>query len=498
MNKKKAVIIGSGFGGLAMGIRLQAMGFDTEIYEKNEMIGGHAYQLKKNGYTFDMGPSIITVPFIIEELFSLNSEKSSDYFNLIPVDPYYRVYFHDKTYIDYSGDGNKMKAQLSKFNKSDAKNYDKFQKLSKGIYKAVILDGLGGRPFSDFKSFISFAPKALKLKAIFPGHFLVSRYFKDFRSRFLFSFHPLFIGGSPFNTPSIFLMLPYLEKHAGVWFTKGGMYTVVTELGKLYERMGGKIFTNQEVKKIIVKDQKAIGIKTDKKEVSADLVVSNAHFANTYMDLISHKERKKWTDKKVKSMDYSMGCYLLFLGVKKKYPELKHHTLILSERYKGLVKDLFGEKILPNDFSMYLHAPSKSDPSMAPNGCESMYVLVPTPNLKANVDWKTHGEIYAEKIINFLEKDFGLKDLKQNIEVKEIFTSLDFEKIRNNYLGAPWSLQPKLTQIASFRPHNRSEEIKNLYLVGASTHPGGGVPGVLLSAKATELVIKEDFNVGEN
>jgi phytoene desaturase len=289
-------------------------------------------------------------------------------------------------------------------------------------------------------------------------------------------------------------MIPYLEKVGGVWFTKGGMYSVVEALGKVFLKNGGKINTNTEVTQILVENGTAVGIKTKDKEERFDLVVSNAHFAHTYMHLLKEAPLKKWKTRNVKKMKYSMSCYLLYLGVKRKYPQLMHHTLILSERYKGLIDDIFNNKILADDFSMYLHVPTKTDPSMAPDGCESMYILIPTPNLEGKVDWKTEKMKFTNKILNFLEKDFGLENLKKNIEVMEVFTPYEFLGERNNYLGSAWGVQPTLFQSANFRPHNRSEDVKNLYLVGASTHPGAGVPGVLLTAETTEKVIRKDFD----
>jgi phytoene desaturase len=495
INSKKAVVIGAGFGGLAIAIRLRALGFQTEIYEKNEKVGGHAYQLKKAGYTFDMGPSLITLPQLFKELFKLNNENYENYLDLIYLDPFYRIYFHNKTYIDYSGDVESMKSQIRNFNKKDATNYEKFMSFSKNIYNAVIVEELGAQPFITIKDFIRFIPKAIKLGAILPAYHIVKYFFKDFRTRFVFSFHPLFIGGNPFKTPAIFLMLSYLEKTGGVWFTKGGMYTVILALVDLFKRMGGKINTSSEVSKIVIENGIAKGVIVNNKIVLADLVVSNAHFANTYMDLINETARKKWSNSKIKDMHYSMSSFILFLGINRKYEKLLHHTLIISPRYKELISDIFDKHILPKDFSLYLHVPTKSDPSMAPEGCESIYVLAPVTNLIGEIDWNTEGPVYAQKLLEFLENEFDLTDLSKHIEVKEIFTPMDFKENRNNYLGACWSLQPNIRQIANFRPHNRSEDIKNLYLVGASTHPGGGVPGVILGAKATEKVIKNDFGI---
>ncbi len=489
---KKVIIIGAGFGGLSAAIRLQASGFNVTILEKNAKVGGHAYQLKKKGYTFDMGPSLITAPDIIRSIFSSAGKKMEDYLDLIYLDPFYRIYFHDGSMIDYGPDANKMKMQMSQFNLQDAANYDKFMSYIQKIYKVVIEDGMGSKPFMDIKSLLKFAPKALSLSAMNTGYNVVKKYFSDERHRFMFSFHPLFIGGNPFRSPAVYLMIPYLEKIGGVWFTKGGMYSLVKALEKLFLDIGGTVETKSEVTRIKVENGQANGVYVSEEFYEADAVVSNAHFAHTYSNLIDENERKKWTDDKIKKMQYSMSCFLMYIGSKKQYPKLLHHTLILSARYKDLVTDIFDQKILPDDFSMYLHAPTRTDPKMAPEGGESMYVLIPTPNLAGNTNWKEMKKPYAEKILKFLEDDFGLKDLRKNIEVLEFFTPDDFATQRNNYLGSAWGVEPRLTQTATFRPHNRSEDIHNLYLVGASTHPGAGVPGVMLTAEATVKTMLED------
>ena len=490
---KKIIVIGSGFGGLATAIRLQARGFKVTILEKNAKVGGHAYQLKKKGYTFDMGPSLITAPDIIRNIFYSADKKMEDYLDLIYLDPFYRIYFHDGSKIDYGPDANKMKMQMSQFNLQDAANYDKFMSYIYKIYKVVIEDGMGSKPFMSIKSLFKFTPKMITLNAINTGYNVVKKYFTDERNRFIFSFHPLFIGGNPFRSPAVYLMIPYLEKTGGVWFTKGGMYSLVKALKKLFLDIGGIIKTKSEVTEIKIENGYASGVFVGEDFYEADAVVSNAHFAHTYSDLIAENQRKKWTNKKVQTMHYSMSCFLMYIGSKKQYPKLLHHTLILSERYKELVTDIFDRKILPDDFSMYLHAPTRTDPEMAPEGGESMYVLIPTPNLAANINWKEMKKRYADKILAFLEHDFGLKDLRKNIEVLELFTPDDFASQRNNYLGSAWGVEPRLTQTATFRPHNRSEDIKNLYLVGASTHPGAGVPGVMLTAEATVNTMLENL-----
>ncbi|MBN2013176.1 phytoene desaturase [candidate division KSB1 bacterium] len=490
----KAIVIGSGFGGLAIANRLQARGIATTILEKNKQVGGHASQLIKNGYTFDMGPSLITAPKIIRSIFAAGGKKLEDYLSLTYLDPFYRMTFHDGSTLDYSGDSERMKQQLATFHPDDAAAYDRFIDYTREIYEIVIKDGMGSVPFY-FSTLLPFMAKALKLNVTASMYHVVSKFFKDPRSRFAFSFHPLFIGGNPFRSPAVYAMIPYLEKTEGVWFSKCGMYSLVKALEKLFVDLGGKIHINHEVTEIVVKDNHVQGVKVGDTFFEGNIVISNAHFHHTYRDLIKPEHRRRWTDRRVDKLAYSMSCVLLFLGVRKKYPKLLHHNLVLAERYKGLITDIFDNKILADDFSMYLHVPSISDPDMAPDGCESMYVLIPVPNLAANIDWSQMATPYAEKVLTFLEHEFGLEGLQANLDVMEIFTPNDFKNVGNHYLGAAWGVEPKLTQTATFRPHNRSEDVKGLYLVGASTHPGAGVPGTMLTAETTEYVIAQDFGL---
>jgi phytoene desaturase len=495
--KKNVAIIGSGFGGLSAAVRLQAQGFNVTVFEKNERVGGHAYQIKKNGYTFDMGPSLITAPDVIQKVFASAGRRMEDYMEMHYLDPFYRIYFHDKTYIDYTGDADRMKAEFAKFNAQDAANYDSFMEAARKLYDAVITDGLGTTPFMDLKTYFGFVPRALKLNALYPAYSFVKRYFKDFRTRFTFSFHPLFIGASPFRAPAIYLMIPYLEKNGGVWFSKGGMYSFVQALERLFLELGGTIHTSSPVEEVMIDPatRRATGVKSGGKVFPVDAVVSNADFAHTMTKLIKPEHRKKWTDTKVHKLDYSMSAFLMYIGTKKKYPELLHHTLILSERYKELVKDIFDKKILPNDFSMYLHVPTRTDADMAPEGCESMYVLIPVANLASGLKWDDIKQKYADKVLQFLEEDFGMKDLRANVDVLELFTPEDFKRDRNSHLGSAWGVEPSLIQTAYFRPHNRSEDVPNMYLVGTSTHPGAGVPGVLMTAETTHKLLCQDFGM---
>ncbi len=487
----KIAIIGSGFGGLSLAVRLQAAGHDVVIFEKRPQIGGRAYQLKKDGYTFDMGPSLVTAPSIIRSIFEAAGRRLEDYVDLVPLDPFYRIFYHDGTHIDYTGNGERMKAQMAVFNAHDARQYDRFMAATKPIYDAVIKDGLGSRPFDRAGIMARFVPRAARLGALIPVAWFARRFFKDFRHRFMFSFHPLFIGGHPFRTPAVYAMIPYLEKEEGVWFAKGGMYALVQALGRVFTELGGTIRIDAEVIRIGVREGRVTGVETSAGWSDADIVVSNGDVASTYRYLIAPEYRNKWTDRKIDRTAYSMSCFLLYLGTRRKYPRLAHHTLILAERYKGLIDDIFRHESLPDDFSMYLHVPTATDASMAPEGCESMYVLVPVPNLRADVDWAVEAPRYRDRILAFLEA-WGLEDLQANLDVCEMFTPNDFESELNAFVGNAFSVEPRIFQTAFFRPHNRSEDVKSLYIVGAGTHPGAGVPGVMLSAEATFSTIQDD------
>ncbi len=490
----RAVVIGSGFGGLALAVRLQAAGVQVTLLEKREKLGGRAYQLADRGYVFDMGPSLITAPGILDEVFRAAGRRLVDYVDLTPLDPYYRVHFHDGSSIEYVGDPERMKEQMRRFNAADADRFDDFMAAVEPIYDAVIADRLGSKPFDTWGSMARFVPRVLKLGAWRPVHDFVARYFEDFRHRFLYSFHPLFVGGNPFSAPSVYLMIPYLERLGGVWFSRGGMYSVVEAFGRLFQELGGEIVTGCEVDEILVEDGRAAGVRAGGHVWTADFVASNADVGHTYGSLVAPEHRRHWSDRRVENTHYAMSCFLLYLGTRKTYPELAHHTLILSERYRELVRDIFDRKVLPDDFSMYVHAPTRTDPSMAPEGCESMYVLIPVANKRAGIDWQDEKGPLTDRVLHFLE-EWGLDGLREHLEVLHVFTPDDFESELNATWGNAFAVEPRLTQTAYFRPQNRSEDVEGLYLVGAGTHPGAGVPGVVLSAETTYGCIAEDFGL---
>jgi phytoene desaturase len=492
--RRTAVVVGSGFGGLAMACRLQAAGVDVTLLEKRERVGGRAYQLVDRGYVFDMGPSLITAPRLLEDIFRVAGRRLEDYVDLVPLDPFYRIYYHDGSHIDYVHDVEEMKAQMARFDPTDADRLDDFLDCVAPIFDAVIGDRLGSKPFDSLGAMARLLPRMARLRSYRSVTSFVNRYFRDFRHRFLFSFHPLFVGGNPFKTPAIYLMIPFLEREGGVWFTKGGMYSVVEALARLFTELGGVVRTGEEVREIMVSGGRATGVRTDRGILTADIVVSNADPGHTYGTLVAPEHRRRWSDSKLARTEWSMSCFLLYIGTRRQYPRLRHHTLILSERYRELLKDIFQHKILPDDFSMYLHAPTRTDPSMAPPGCESMYVLVPVANQRSEIDWDDVKDEFADKVMVFLE-EWGLEGLRDEAEVLHIFTPRDFETQLNATLGNAFAIEPRFTQTAWFRPHNRSEDVAGLYLVGAGTHPGAGVPGVLLSAEATYSSIAADMGL---
>ena len=491
---KKVIVIGAGIGGLAIGIRLQSRGYDVTIVEKNNIIGGHASRFTESGYTFDMGPTFLTALEVIDSLFKVVNKKVEDLLDLSSLDPFFRIFFKDNTSFDYSGDAEKMKIQMARFNQRDAGLYDDFLKNSKKIYDEIIGKGYGSLPFSNLSSMIKFLPKAIKLKLFKSNYGLTSSYFDDYRHRFIFSFHPLFIGGNPFRTSSIYSMMPYVEQSIGMWFVKNGMYNFINTLQNIFTDLGGKIITSFPVSKILINSKKVIGVMSDSNKMLADIVISNSDVSYTYSQLIDTEKSNRWNKDRIINSKYANSNFLIFLGVKKKYPKLLHHNIIFSQNYKDTMTDIFDKNILPQNFPIYINVSSITDPSMAPENCESIYISTPVPNLKSNIDWNEFSRSFTNQIINYLETDFDLVGLRSNIVVEKVFSPLDFSQKRNSYLGSPWGLEPIIFQSAYFRPHNKSEEYENLNFVGAGTHPGASIPGVLMSAEATEkCIIKDNF-----
>jgi phytoene desaturase len=484
---RRAIVIGSGFGGLAAAIRLRARDYDTTILEMRDKPGGRAYVFEDRGFIYDAGPTIITAPFLIDELFELAGRRTEDYVRIVPVTPFYRIVFHDGRVFNYSGNEAEIIEQIRLFNPDDVPGYLKFVAQSRAIFERAFID-LADRPFSSFTDMLRVAPDLVRLRSHESVYRLVSRYIRDPALRVVFSFHPLLVGGNPFQSSSIYAMIHYLERHWGVHFAMGGTGALVQGLVRLFEEMGGMLRLNTRVEQLLVEDGGATGVRLDSgEELAADLVVSNADVANFYRKAVPAEARRTWTDARLERMRYSMGLFLIYFGTDRTYPDLAHHTIVLTERYRELLEDIFQRKILSDDFSLYLHAPTRTDPSLAPPGCECFYVLSPVPHLGGNVDWEAVKERYADAILASLEK--LCPDLRRHIVSKLIWTPVDFESQLDAHLGSAFQFEPVLTQSAWFRPHNVSEDVKNFYLVGAGTHPGAGLPGVLSSAKLLERVL---------
>lgn len=485
----QAVVIGSGFGGIAAAIRLQARGYQVTLVEMRDKPGGRAYVYEQDGFKFDAGPTIITAPFLIDELFELAGKKTGDYLKIVPCSPYYRIYFHDGRYFDYNGEEKDIVREIERFNPDDVAAYPEFVKKSQAIFGRAFTD-LADVPFGKLTDMLKIAPDLARLRADQSVYKMVSSYFKDEHVREVFSFHPLLIGGNPFHSSSIYSMIHYLERKWGVHYAMGGTGAVVKALIQLFEEMGGKVLLNSRVEEIEVTAGRATGVRlAGGKRLPAEVVVSNGDVANTYRKLIAPQWRKKWTDRKIEKMRYSMGLFVLYFGTDRTYPELAHHTILLTKRYRELLDDIFTHKVLAPDFSLYLHAPTRTDASMAPPGCECFYVLSPVPNLQGNIDWEKEKEAYAEKILESLES--VCPDLRKHVVTKRIMTPLEFQGDLDAYAGSAFQFEPILTQSAWFRPHNESEDVQGLYMVGAGTHPGAGLPGVLSSAKVLDRVVPD-------
>jgi len=490
----RAIVIGGGFGGLALAIRLQAAGVQTVILERRPELGGRAYRLSDHGYEFDMGPSLIAAPGIIESVFRAAGREMTDRLTLLRLDPYYRVCFHDGSYVDYVGNSERMKAQMRAFNAEDAARYDDFMNAVRPLYEAVIPQRLGSQSFDSIGKAASVLPWALRSGAFRHVTDVVEQHFSDFRHRFLFSFHPLFIGGHPFRTPALYLTIPYLEREGDVWFPKGGVYSLVRALRSLFVELGGEVRTGTEVTRILVEEGRAVGADAGGETIRADVVVSNADVGHTYRDLLPQRARGHWSARRLERLRYSMSCFVLYLGVRRKYPQIKHHTLIVGRDYTKILSSIFDQKELSDDFSMWMHMPTATDTSMAPEGCESLHVIVPVPNTESNVNWTNEAPVFADRVLAAIE-GWGLEGLRRHVDVMHTFTPHDFETELKATHGAAFALEPSLTQTGWFRPHSRSEDVRNLYIVGAGTHPGAGVPGVLLSAEATYECVAADHGL---
>ena len=491
---KKVIIIGSGFGGLGAAARLAAQGYDVELFEKRDKLGGRAYVYEMDGFKFDGGPTVITAPFMFDDIFALAGRKREDYIEFTTLDPFYRIFNDEGRSFDYNDDPDFIKSEIEKWNPTDKQGYDDFMSTTKAIFEKGFVQ-LADQPFLSIGDMLKVAPDLLKLQSYKSVYRYVSQFIENDFLRQVFSFHPLLIGGNPFDSSSIYAMIHYLEREWGIHFAMGGTGAIVAGMARLIEELGGKFHLNTEVQEILVNGRSATSIRlADGTVHTADHIISNADVPWTYLNLIPAKARGlRNSDTRYKKLTkYSMSLVVIYFGTKKRYLDsaLAHHNIILGPRYKHLLSDIFNKKILAEDFSLYLHMPTITDPSLAPEGHEAFYVLSPVPHLGADIDWTTAAKPYRDAIMQFLEDNY-LPDLQANIVVEHMIDPRHFRDELNSEQGAAFSIQPVLTQSAWFRPHNRSEDFDNLYFVGAGTHPGAGLPGVLSSSKIAEKLIVE-------
>ncbi len=487
-DRPHAVVIGSGFGGLAAAIRLGARGYRVTVLEQLDAPGGRAYVYRQDGFTFDAGPTIVTAPFLLDELWALCGRRVADDVTLVPVAPFYRIRFDDGAVFDYSGDADAMRAEIARFCPADVAGYERFMAASAAIYR-VGFEQLGAVPFDHWTDMARVAPALIRLEGYRSVHSLVAKHISDPRVRQALSFHPLLVGGNPFAASAIYALIAFLERQWGVHYAMGGTGALVTGMVGLIEGQGGTVRCNARVERIRVQNGAATGVDlADGTHLPAAIVVSNADSATTYRTLVAAEHRRVWTDRRIERSRYSMSLFVWYFGTSRQYEDVAHHTILLGPRYRGLLDDIFRNHVVADDFSLYLHRPTATDPAMAPPGHDSFYVLSPVPHLASGTDWPVFAETYRQRVEAALAATI-LPGLGEAIVTSRVLTPQDFQDRLSSFRGAAFGMEPILTQSAWFRPHNRSEDVRNLFIVGAGTHPGAGLPGVLCSAKVLDSVV---------
>jgi phytoene desaturase len=486
----RAVVIGTGFGGLAAAVRLRARGYEVEVVEALDQPGGRARVFRQDGFTFDAGPTVITAPYLLEELFQLTGRDCREYFELMPVDPFYRIDFPDGSVFDYVGDEERLLAQIEAFNPRDVDGYRRLAAQSQRIFE-VGYEQLADKPFTNVSDMLRVLPQMIRLGSHRSVYDVVASFIQDERLRQVFSFEPLLVGGNPFRTTSIYLLIHWLERKWGVHFARGGTTSIVHGLVRLLGDMGVNVRMDAPVARISVSGGRTTGVVLENGEVlPAEVVVSNADPSYVYGNMIDAAHRRRHTPARLARVRQSMSLFVAYFGTSVTYPELKHHTIVMGPRYRELLDDIFKRRVLADDFSLYLHAPTRSDPSLAPPGHEAFYVLSPVPNNLSGINWEVEGQPYFERIVETLERRL-LPGLSSSIVTSRLLTPHDFEHELRSVSGSAFGPEPVLTQSAYFRYHNISDDVGGLYFVGAGTHPGGGVPGVLQSARVLDRVVPD-------
>ena len=484
------LVIGSGFGGIAAALRMRALGHQVTLVERLDAIGGRAQNFEHQGFRHDAGPTVITAPFLFDELFELFGERREDYLDFRPLDPWYRFQFHDGQSFDYRPGLDDTHDEIAKFSPEDVQNYDRLVETSRQIFD-IGFSRLADRPFTKFTSMIAQIPHLLRLKSYKTVAQLVNSHIKHPLLQQALSIHPLLVGGNPFSTTSIYALIHYLERKWGVFFCMGGTGRLVHELEQLMRRQNIAIRLKTDVEEILVEGAQVTGIRTANGEIiTADNVICNGDPPTIYREMLPSQRsgRKKALPESMTK--YSMGLFVLFFGTKKQYPDVAHHTIWMGKRYKSLLDDIFNKQILTDDFSLYLHRPTATDASFAPEGCDSFYVLCPVPNLQGEVDWQKEGPALQDRIVTALEKTI-MPDLSEHMTADFYMTPVDFKDRYRSTHGAGFSISPHFTQSAWFRYHNRDPHLDNLYFSGAGAHPGAGMPGVLCSAKVVETLVRQ-------
>jgi phytoene desaturase len=482
---KRACVIGSGFGGLALAIRLQSAGIETTIIEARDKPGGRAYFWEKDGFTFDAGPTVITDPDCLDELWSLTGRERSADVEFLPVSPFYRLCWEDGSTFDYDDRQQNLDQQIATWRREDVEGYRRFRAYSEDLYREGY-EKLGAVPFLTIGSMLKAAPQLMRLQSHRSVYSKVAGYVGEDRLRQALSFHPLLVGGNPFETSSIYALIHALERRGGVWYAKGGTGALVAAMVRLFESLGGAIKLQSEVDRIVMAGNKASGVAlADGTLINADMVASNADIVHTYRQLLRGTAIGERRAKRLEGKRFSMGLFVIYFGLRGVRHDLAHHMVLFGPRYRELIHDIFHGSTLPDDFSLYLHSPSVTDPAMAPPGHSAHYVLSPVPHMgNADIDWEREGPIYRDRILDYLDQRY-IPGLKRDLVTVKHISPLDFKTELFAHNGSAFSIEPILTQSAWFRPHNRDDDIANLYVVGAGTHPGAGIPGVVSSAKAT-------------
>jgi phytoene desaturase len=488
----RVIVIGGGFGGIAAALRARALGYEVTLIERLDQLGGRGRVVRHDGFHFDAGPTVITAPFLLDELFALFGEDRRDHVPLLPVSPFYRIRFVDGRHFDLTGDAAAMRDEVKRFSPQDLPGYEKMQRHAAEFYR-VGYERYSAQPFHRLVTMLTAFPEIVRLGGHRSVYGIVSRYLKDDSLRRVFTLQPLLVGGHPFHTSGLYALIQHLERVHGVWFPRGGTGALVAALGTLMQRHGITIRLQADVDRLLHQNGRITGVAlTTGEALAAEAVVANADAPAIYADLLPGVKRRRWTDRKLDRLDYSMGLFVFYFGTNRRYEATAHHTILLGQHYRELLDEIFGRgAVVPQDLSLYLHRPTATDPEMAPPGCDAFYVLAPVPNLRAGIDWTVAAPRLRDRLVAMMEAR-ELPGLSDAIVTESWMTPETFRQDYRSRHGAGFSVSPRLTQSAWFRFHNKSEEVRGLYLVGAGTHPGAGLPGVLTSAKVVETLLKED------